>query len=226
MRILYTVFIIFIFFGEILGQGVQLRYFEIAFRDKPDSVKVYAATDRAELLTRIEEELRRPEADRRLSIEGRIERGTRYNHYRYDWHFVPNRWTMTRDTQAMSSLAPGRVDDQLSDFLGAEASYRPGESYIVREVNPEEIQQLVGRKSIDIYPNPVAQKLYVQLEDFPHPVRHVVLYDPQGRAVKIIEPAATSPGTLQFSVERLHGGYYTLTIRTEYGRWAKKVLVQ
>lgn len=226
MRYLSVIIFFILLTGYTFGQMEQLRYFEIGFRGKPDTVSVYAATSDAELLSVIDQELQRPESERNLHIDGLIKQGTRYNHYRYNWHIVPNRWTLTAERQALGTMDPRQIDEELDYFLGEEVRYSSAESYVKREVSPGQIPYSLSERGIEIYPNPVAEKLFVRLDEVPQPVRRAVLYDPQGRAVKIKELAAEQPGTLQFSVERLQAGFYTLSIRTEHGRWAEKVLVR
>lgn len=225
-RYLSVFLLLFLTSSFLFGQQEQLRYFEIGFRDKPDSVNVYAATSDAVVLSVAEQQLQLSEERRDLHIRGMIARGTNYNNHRYNWHFIPGQWTLVVGEDSIQTDDPRLVDNDLYRYLTEQEVYSPSDSYLKREVTAAQVKQFTGEQSIEVYPNPVNQKLFVRLSDFPFPVQHVVLYDPSGRPVEIIEPSPALPGTLQFEVGNLNGGFYTLSIRTKQGRWSEKVLVR
>jgi hypothetical protein len=208
-----------------VAQTGALRYFEVGFHDKPDSINVVIATADPAVLSAIDQELDRLEERRRLQVSGIVARGTRYNNPDYHWHFVPNTISLTARQTDRDHWDPRYVEAHLDEFLTYGGHYRPSDSYISREVTPDVTDELVNHQTIRIFPNPADEKVFVKLADFPHPVEHLVLYDNAGRARQIHSPAA-QPGTVTLEVAHLAPGYYTLSVRSREGRWARKVLIR
>lgn len=207
------------------AQTDALRYFEVGFHDKPDSINVVIATADPMVLSAIDQELDRPEERRRLQVSGIVARGTRYNNPGYHWHFVPNTISLSARQADREHWDPRYVEAHLDEFLTYGGRYRPFDSYISREVTPDVTDELITDEIIRIFPNPADEKVFVRLADFPHPVEHLVLYDNAGRARQVYSPAA-QPGTITLEVAHLAPGYYTLSVRSREGRWARKVLIR
>lgn len=208
-----------------LAQTNALRYFEVGFHGKPDSINVVIATADPLVLSAIDQELDRLEERRGLQVSGIIARGTRYNNPDYHWHFVPNTISLNVPTADRAHWDPRYVEAHLGEFLAYGGRYRPSGSFIRREVTPDVTDELVTRPIIRIFPNPADEKVFVNLADFPHPVEHLVLYDNGGR-VRQIHSLAAQPGTITLEVAQLAPGYYTLSVRSQEGRWARKVLIR
>ncbi len=221
------ILLIFSFLWAYLGvaQNGALRYFEVGFHGKPDSINVLIATADPMVLSAIDQELDRPEERRRLQVSGIVARGTRYNNPGYHWHFVPNTISLIARQTSRDHWDPRYVEAHLDEFLNYGGHYRPSSSYISREVTPDVTDELVTHQTIRIFPNPADEKVFVKLADFPHPVEHLVLYDNAGRARQVHSPAA-QPGTITLEVAHLAPGYYTLSVRSREGRWARKVLIR
>ena len=185
-----------------VSQSGALRYFELGYRGLPDSINPVFATADATVLASIDQELEKPESERRLQISGRVDRGTRYNNPDYHWHFVPSTISLRLPDGSGMKKGPRYVEAHLDEWLVYSAEYRPSDVYIKRELTPDVTDELVTRQTISIFPNPADEKVFVQLADFPHPVEQMVLYDNAGHKLKLWSPA-TNPATMTLEVANL-----------------------
>jgi len=122
------------------------------------------ATANSIVIDSVLSDLSRPITLRKM-IAGAIDTGDGgYNHnasHVFLWHFIEDKWQLTDLAIEICDACPTYVDACVSCFIEIR-SFCPWSSYIAREINLLKINELLSMDSISVYPNPVADKLYMK----------------------------------------------------------------
>jgi hypothetical protein len=101
--------------------------------------------------------------------------------------------------------------------IGDEAESAHSEKVCVKTLG-EDIEELTS--SVNIYPNPVSDKLYIKTEA---EIEEVVVYDVYGR-VQNLRNSETQKLRNSIDVTDLNSGVYFVKVRTENGNIVKRII--
>jgi len=229
MKGVVIVFTLLFFCGwpfGVTGQDSELRYFEFAFRNRPDTVRVIAASSDPEVIGRIEKQLRLPKARRHTPINGRIARGRAYNAPGFNWHFVPNDWSIGDFSEAGMDPGPYEIKRESAYWVDAVGRYSPSETYVLGEIMPGVPEEVIAEERIRAFPNPTDNFLNLRFDHLQGKVEQIAVYSADGQQI-LTRTTVTTPGTVELNLSNLEGGFYTVSVRTEAGRrWAEKVMLR
>jgi hypothetical protein len=93
-----------------------------------------ATTSESEIIMRARAELTKPEAERRLHINGRIAEGNDGN-LGWNWHFVDNEWSLEEISIEVCDGSPQYVEENLDEWLSTVPGslFCPWHSFVLRE---------------------------------------------------------------------------------------------
>jgi len=197
-------------------EGQTLRYFEIkttcydGINNTWQDSSFIAATSNQVLIDSIYADFARPIA-LKYHVGGKIDYGNGgYNHngsHWFLWHYIENQWGIGQGGSIeVQDACPTNVDACVSCFIKVDG-YQPWSGYVSREVLISEDKVYLLKKNYSIYPNPVNEKLRIQIDD--NNISEIIIYDIASR--KLIELKFYNQITI--NTESLLKGIYIYELR-------------
>lgn len=108
------------------------------FQDVSGIEDFRAATSRPEIIAMAREELRKPMEERRLHIAGSIAEGDGDVNMRWNWHFIPDSWTLAEFSIEVCDVSPTLISQNVDGWIGAPGGVCPWTWVLLAEVGPIE----------------------------------------------------------------------------------------
>ncbi len=101
-----------------------------------------------------------------------------------------------------------------------------GESdyWVVKIGGNEDVNEL-SNENIKTYPNPVKNKLHVNLDDVQLNVNEIFLFNSNGKLVYTSKGTKLSSGIIEISVQEYNSGLYVLNLHTDEGVLTRKISI-
>jgi hypothetical protein len=108
--------------------------FEFGTNREDKNAQFLASTSKSELIMRARAELTKPEAERRLHINGKIAEGNKGN-LNWSWHFVDEEWNLEEVSIEVCDGTPQYVEENLDEWLSTVPGslFCPWSSFVLRE---------------------------------------------------------------------------------------------
>lgn len=112
------------------------HYYGFTHEDDDIEYSFVAKTSNQEVIAKVEQELQKPFDERRMHINGTIERGTKDYNDNWSWHFVENQWGLAEISTEVCDGRPSFVEEELDYWVDQVGRFCPWSSRVVAEVNP------------------------------------------------------------------------------------------
>ncbi len=112
------------------------RYYKFTHESDDIEYSFVAKTSNSDVIARVEEELEKPFDERRLHINGVIERGTKDYNDNWSWHFVENQWALAEISTEVCDGRPSFVEEDIDYWVDQVGRFCPWSSRVETEVNP------------------------------------------------------------------------------------------
>jgi hypothetical protein len=122
-------------------------------------------------------------------------------------------------------LAVGIDGDEEDRTYGTGNNFTVYMPLTIKPLGATDTEDLLDDQSISVFPNPVSEMLYVDMNLDAATDINLELVDVQGRVIATQNYNSTS-GVLEMNVATVPAGIYSLNVRTEDGLTSKKVIIQ
>jgi hypothetical protein len=95
-----------------------------------------AKTSNSEVIAKVEQELQKPFDERRMHINGPIERGTKKYNPKWSWHFVEDGWNLVEISAEVCDGRPSFVEEELEYWTDSVGRFCPWRSRVETEIYP------------------------------------------------------------------------------------------
>lgn len=92
-------------------------------------------TSNREVIAKIEQELQKPFDERRMHINGPIERGEKDYNDNWSWHFVENQWALAEISTEVCDGRPSFVEEDIDYWVDQVGRFCPWSSRVEAEIN-------------------------------------------------------------------------------------------
>lgn len=133
----YSTFCLWIFFTGCGTQNDedQVRYYRFTHEDPDVNYTFVAKTSKTETIRKVEQELQKPFEERRLHINGPIERGTEEYNPDWSWHFVENKWELVSASIEVCDGRPSFVEEELDYWVENVGRFCPFSSRVEKAIS-------------------------------------------------------------------------------------------
>lgn len=111
------------------------RYYRFTHENEDIQYTFVAKTSNSDVIAQVEEELEKPFDERRLHINGVIERGTKDYNDNWSWHFAENQWNLAEISTEVCDGRPSFVEEDLDYWVDQVGRFCPWSSRVETEVN-------------------------------------------------------------------------------------------
>lgn len=120
-------------FGESASEVMsKFLYQHRAAKDEQGQFVV--VTNDSEVITKIRDELNRPDSERHLIINGPIKYGNGGHNLQWHWHFIPSQFNLADRTIEVCDATPAFVEENVEYFVGNVKRYCPWHARPVKEL--------------------------------------------------------------------------------------------
>lgn len=112
------------------------HYYRFTHQDDDIEYSFVAKTSNQEVIAKVEQELQKPFDERRMHINGPIERGTKDYNDNWSWHFVENQWGLAEISTEVCDGRPSFVEKEIDYWVDQVGRFCPWSSRVEAEVNP------------------------------------------------------------------------------------------
>lgn len=112
------------------------RYYRFTHQSDDIEYSFVAKTSNSDVIASVEEELEKPFDERRMHINGVIERGTEEYNDNWSWHFEENEWALAEISTEVCDGRPSFVEEDLDYWVEQVGRFCPWSSRVEAEVNP------------------------------------------------------------------------------------------
>lgn len=113
----------------------ETRYYRFTHQSDDIEYSFVAKTSNQEVIAKVEQELQKPFEERRMHINGPIERGSEDYNEHWNWHFVENRWNLAEISTEVCDGRPSFVEEDLDYWVDQVGRFCPWSSRVEAEVN-------------------------------------------------------------------------------------------
>ena len=93
-----------------------------------------AVTSDSAVIAVVNSQLAKPVAERKMHINGKIERGNGGHNLAWSWHFTPNQWSLAEMSMELCDGWPGFVEENLDYWIDTVGRFCPWSSYVKSEI--------------------------------------------------------------------------------------------
>jgi len=111
------------------------RFYRFTHQSDDINYTIVAKTSNPQVIAKAEQELQKPFDERRLHINGVIERGRKEYNPDWSWHFIENEWDLVELSTEVCDGRPGFVEDDLDFWVDQVGRFCPWSSRIESEIN-------------------------------------------------------------------------------------------
>lgn len=120
---------------EEYGFNVNMARYKFRMRyDESGAEDFIAITSNDEIIEEARAELSLPAKDRALHIDGPIGRGNGGHNLNWDWHFLPDEWSLAQASIELCDGDASMVQADLDYWVDTLGIFCPWQSYVIEEV--------------------------------------------------------------------------------------------